>query len=148
MNTDSVCNQDGRYSDDPSEGVVLVDGQEMYLLAAFDEIRPFLMSIVSDSDLWMYISSHGGLTAGRTDADHCLFPYDTDDKILNCHRTAGPYTLLRVQRGNAAPQLWEPFRTAPQPGIIRNLYKGVLGNCVMFEEVHAEFGNEFQLPLE
>jgi len=35
----------------------------MYRIPDFDQMPPFLMSIVSDSDLWMYVSSNGGLTA-------------------------------------------------------------------------------------
>ena len=36
--------------------------------AAIDDIRrfpPFLINVVSASDLWMFLSSRGGLTAGR-----------------------------------------------------------------------------------
>ena len=39
------------------------------------------MSIVSDSNHWLFISSNGGLTAGRKNAEFALFPYYTDDKI-------------------------------------------------------------------
>ena len=38
-------------------------GAEVYRVDAFDRIPAFLMSIVSESDLWMFISSSGGLTA-------------------------------------------------------------------------------------
>lgn len=65
-----------------AEGFVRLDGQEMYRLADSDLLPPFLMSLVSDSDHWMFISSYGGLTAGRMDEDHALFPYETDDRLL------------------------------------------------------------------
>ncbi|MDZ7723060.1 MAG: hypothetical protein U5R06_09720 [candidate division KSB1 bacterium] len=52
-----------------------------YRIEHYDQMRPFFMNIVSDSDLWMFISSNGALTAGRRDPDHALFPYYTDDRI-------------------------------------------------------------------
>ncbi len=45
-----------------------VRGERFYCLAHYDAIPPFFMSIVSDSDHWLFISSNGGLTAGRGDA--------------------------------------------------------------------------------
>ena len=49
------------------EGSQVVIGNETYYkISNNDAMRPFFMSIVSDSDHWMFISSTGGLTAGRT----------------------------------------------------------------------------------
>ena len=48
-----------------------------------DTLRPFFMNIVSDSNHWMFISSNGGLTAGRKNNKYALFPYYTDDKITD-----------------------------------------------------------------
>ncbi|MBE0673562.1 MAG: hypothetical protein IH591_02780, partial [Bacteroidales bacterium] len=42
--------------------VELEDGL-FYKISNSDSMRPFLMSIVSDSNHWMFISSNGGLTA-------------------------------------------------------------------------------------
>ena len=36
-------------------------------------LRPFLMSLVSGGDRWMYVTSTGALTAGRRDPDSALF---------------------------------------------------------------------------
>ena len=44
---------------------------------------PFLMSIVSNGDGWLFAGSNGPFTAGRVDPDHAIFPYRTADKILN-----------------------------------------------------------------
>ncbi len=60
---------------------VQVAGDQFYRISNVDELRPFFMSIVSDSNHWMFISSNGGVTAGRKNAEHALFPYYTDDKI-------------------------------------------------------------------
>ena len=52
-----------------------------YQISNVDQLPPFFMSIVSDSNHWMFISSNGGLSAGRKDSESSLFPYYTDDKI-------------------------------------------------------------------
>ena len=114
----------------------------MYGIPNVDRMPPFLMSIVSDSDHWMFVSSTGGLTAGRVDEDQALFPYTTDDELHLCAGVTGPITLVRVQTaGRKAPVLWEPF-TAPvvPPGVRRNLYKSILGNLVVFEEINPSLG--------
>jgi hypothetical protein len=127
------------------DGFVSIDGAEMYRISRFDEIPPFLMSVTSDSDLWMYLSSTGGLTAGRTDEDGSLFPYECEDRLHRLRGVTGPITLLRVASGGNAPMLWEPFDTGRmEAGIERNLYKSALGNRVLFEEVHAALGMTFR----
>ena len=43
-----------------------------YKIENVDEMSPFLMSITSSDNHWMFISSNGALTAGREKADnHC-----------------------------------------------------------------------------
>ena len=51
------------------------------------------MTVVSDADHWLFISSNGGLTAGRRDANLALFPYYTDDKIRDMAEVTGSKTL-------------------------------------------------------
>jgi hypothetical protein len=127
------------------EGFVRLDGLEMYCVPDVDRMPPFLMSVVSDSDHWMFLSSYGGLTAGRVDEDQALFPYVTDDQLHLCHGTTGPLTLIRVQAGAKAAALWEPFTDRIKPaGVRRNLYKSVLGNIVVFEEVNPALGLTFR----
>ena len=60
---------------------VKVEGETYYKISNYDTMRPFFMSIVSDSNHWMFISSNGGLTAGRQNSESALFPYYTDDKL-------------------------------------------------------------------
>ena len=127
------------------EGFTTLDGQVFYRIGEVDRMGPFLMSLVSDSDLWMYLSSYGGLAAGRGDEDHCLFPYQTDDQIHLCQGLTGPITLLAVRRADGSRGLWEPLTDRVRPaGARRNLYKNVAGNCVVFEEVHDELGLTFR----
>ena len=53
----------------------------------YNEMSPFFMTIVSDVDFWLFISSTGGLTAGRKTPENALFPYVTDDKIHDSSET-------------------------------------------------------------
>src|SRR5262245_14606047 len=57
---------------------IQIEGEEFYRIVNHDQMRPFFMSIVSDADHWMFISSNGALTAGRCNPDLALFPYYTD----------------------------------------------------------------------
>ena len=84
------------------------DGQTFYRIEHFDQMRPFFMSLVSHSDHWMFISSNGGLTAGRRDENSALFPYYTDDKITKGIHETGPITLIRAHADDMQ-FLWEPF---------------------------------------
>ncbi len=58
----------------PAGGFMTIEGERFYRIGNYDRMPPFFMSIASDTDLWMFISSSGGLTAGRVDADGALFP--------------------------------------------------------------------------
>ena len=127
-------------------GFVQLDGEDAYRIEGVDRLPPFLMNIASDSDLWMFVTSRGGLTAGRTDPDGALFPYETADKLNDAHHHTGPITLLRVRRGPGAERLWQPFspQGADDAGVERNLIKTVLGNRVVFEEIHRELALVFR----
>ncbi len=121
-----------------TEGIELVDGVEMYRIPDVDTMNPFLMTVVSNSDLWMFVSSSGGLTAGRVDRDGCIFPYETDDRLHRANGLAGPATVLRVS-GDAGTVVWEPF-SGVGDATRRSLLKSLLGDAVVFEEEHLELG--------
>ncbi|MEM9143160.1 MAG: hypothetical protein AAGA86_09240 [Bacteroidota bacterium] len=115
-------------------------GSENYFkIADVDKMRPFFMSIVSDANHWMFISSNGGLTAGRKNAQYALFPYYTDDKITESTETTGSKTILAVP-GTEGIETWEPFsqRNGDTYRITRNLYKSVIGNKIIFEEINHD----------
>jgi hypothetical protein len=135
-----------RLAEDPAAGrLVMLDGEEFYQIANYDRMRPFFMSLVSGSDHWMFISSTGGLTAGRGNADMALFPYATDDKIRDSADITGSKTVL-LARQNGQDYLWEPFSDRYQ-GIYRserNLYKSFYGNKLLFEEHNADLGLTFR----
>ena len=71
---------------------VALEGEDFYQIANYDRMRPFFMTVVSDADHWLFISSNGGLTAGRRDANLALFPYYTDDKIRDMAEVTGSKT--------------------------------------------------------
>lgn len=118
---------------------VSLNEETFYKISNVDHMRPFFMSLVSDSNHWMFISSNGGLTAGRKDADHALFPYYTDDKITESHEITGSKTLLKAHKSNAT-FLWEPFSDACKGiyRLTRNLYKNSIGNKIVFEEINHD----------
>lgn len=124
---------------------VSFEGEDFYRIAHYDQLRPFLMSIVSGSDHWMFISSNGALTAGRRNPDLALFPYYTDDKIYDSAEITGGKTILVVQKGGKN-SLWEPFslRYAGIYKIRRNLWKNFTGNKVIFEEINEDLGLAFR----
>jgi hypothetical protein len=130
----------------PAGEFVTLDGEAAYRISAYHRLQPFLMAIASDSDLWMFVTSGGGLTAGRRDADGALFPYETVDKLHDGHHHTGPITLIRVDAAELPTALWEPFheRGADDPRIERQLYKNVIGNRLVFEETNHELGLRFR----
>ena len=121
------------------------DNEVYYKISNSDQMRPFFMSIVSDSNHWMFISSNGGLTAGRKNSEFSLFPYYTDDKITEGADVTGSKTIFQILK-NKNTYLWEPF-SQRQIGLYttrQNLYKNSYGNKVVFEEVNEDLGVTFR----
>jgi hypothetical protein len=128
-------------TDEPvADGLVEVDGEQFYRVTDVGRMAPFLMSVVSDGDRWMFVSSVGALTAGRGDAGCALFPYVTDDRLHASAGAVGPVTRLRV---GGAHSPWRPFAYGSHPAIRRSIAKAVVGDSVMFEEHHTELGLTF-----
>ncbi|MFZ4456551.1 MAG: hypothetical protein ACOYOT_10045 [Bacteroidales bacterium] len=129
---------------DVSGAFVQIDGEKFYQIKNFDAMQPFFISLASDSDHWMYISSTGGLSAGRKNPDTALFPYYTDDKISESGDITGSKTILHVYK-NGNRYLWEPFtdknRGAYQ--IERTISKSVVGNKLIFGEKNLDLGITF-----
>ncbi|WP_396168838.1 hypothetical protein [Flavobacterium sp.] len=122
--------------------IATINGEQYYKIANNDAMRPFFMSIVSDSNHWMFISSNGGLTAGRKNAEFALFPYYTDDKITESADITGSKAIFQITFENQI-LVWEPFseRFTDKYSITRNLYKNFYGNKIIFEEIN----NDLQL---
>ena len=105
-----------------------LEGKRFYKISAVDQMPWFFISLVSSSDHWLFVSSNGGLTAGRVSPDTALFPYVTVDKIHDSPLHTGCRTLVRCSDAEADAH-WEPFNYEQigQYKLQRNLYKHVLG---------------------
>ncbi len=116
-------------------------GETFYKIQNFDGIPPFFVSLVSSSDHWLFISSTGGLTAGRVSAEQALFPYYTEDKLAENSENTGSKTILLIQREGKV-WLWEPFSIRQQGpyDTQRNLYKNIPGTVLVFEEINHSLG--------
>ena len=132
-------------NNDTTIEVVKINKENYYKISNSDAMRPFFMSIVSDSNHWMFISSNGGLTAGRKNAEYSLFPYYTDDKITESADITGSKSIFLVEQYGKF-KIWEPFsdRFDGLYQITRNLYKSEYGNKVMFEEVNHDLDLTFR----
>lgn len=143
----NICiGKDSISNSKPIKGkLVSIGNEKYYKISNSNSMRPFFMSIVSDSNHWMFISSNGGLTAGRKNAEHALFPYYTDDLITELADTTGSKTIFQVSVHNKT-YLWEPF-SVRQMGIYNtktNLYKNIYGNKIVFEQVNLDLGLTFR----
>jgi hypothetical protein len=124
---------------------VEIDGQLYFQILNVDKMRPFFMSIVSSSNHWLFISSNGGLSAGRKNAEVALFPYETDDKITESAENTGSKSVFLVKQDGKSV-VWEPF-SVRNTGIYntqRNLYKNAYGNQILFEEINHDLNLTFQ----
>jgi hypothetical protein len=132
-------------------GFAEIDGAAAYRIAHVDRMPPFFISLVSDADHWLFISSNGALTAGRRSPEHALFPYTTVDKIHDAQELTGSKTLIlatpRGADGEDKRHLWEPFsdRYAGLYTLRRTLYKSLTGDTLRFEEVNDDLGLTFSL---
>ncbi|MFY0644336.1 MAG: hypothetical protein JXR19_07700 [Bacteroidia bacterium] len=124
---------------------IILEGEKFFQITNNDFMRPFFMSIVSDSNHWMFVSSNGGLTAGRKNSEYALFPYYTDDKVTESFETTGCKSIFRVG-AQGQTRVWEPFsiRSDGFYKTTRNLYKNVFGNKIIFEEQNHDLGLTFR----
>ncbi len=116
-----------------------IEDEQYYRICNFDQMPSFFMSIVSSADHWMFVSSTGGLSAGRVNAESSLFPYYTDDKLTENSTNTGHLAVFIVSR-NGRRQRWEPFsdQYAGAYRIGRNLYKNITGDKLIFEETNFD----------
>lgn len=124
---------------------VEIEKESFFKISNNDFMRPFFMSIVSDSNHWMFISSNGGLTAGRKNSEFALFPYYTDDKITESFDITGSKSIFQVEKYGKL-NIWEPFsdRFEGVYNTTRNLYKNVFGNKIIFEEINHDLELTFR----
>ncbi len=126
-------------------GFTTIDGEKFYKISNFNEMPDFFMTIVSNSDHWMFLSSNGSLTAGRKNRDNALFPYYPVDKIHDYRGITGSRTFCLVEKEKRT-FLWEPFTDESESlyTVQRNLYKSMYGNKIVFEEVNTDLEISFR----
>ncbi|MBU2879346.1 hypothetical protein [Aliiglaciecola lipolytica] len=112
-------------------------GERYYKIENVDQMPAFFISLVSDSDHWLFVSSTGGLTAGRVSPETALFPYVTVDKIHESSHHTGCKTVFKIILDDKVNH-WEPFNYLREHNysLSRNLYKNTLGNKLCFEEIN------------
>jgi hypothetical protein len=128
-------------------GLIEADGTRWYRIDGLEAMEPFLLTVVSDRDLWMFVSSRGPLTAGRLDADHALLPYETDDRLHRAVGVSGPATLV-TRDVDGQRDVWQPFGPRLASGCTRSLAKHVLGTALRFEEVNPAWGLRIRATWE
>lgn len=123
---------------------VKINHEVFFKISDAETLRPFFMTIVSDSNHWMFVSSNGGLSAGRKNSEFALFPYYTDDKITESAEITGSKTMVKVRK-NGETIIWEPFsvRNEAQFHTSRNVYKNEFGNKIIFEEINHDLALAF-----
>ena len=124
---------------------VTIDSEQFLKISNCDRIPSFFMSIISPSNHWLFIGSNGGISAGRKDPENALFPYYTDDKIIESSEITGSKTIVRLEKEGKL-HVWEPFSIhfAHQYRLKRNLYKNIYGNKILFEEENLDLQLCFQ----
>ena len=123
---------------------VEIHGDRFFKISNIDQLKTFFISIVSPSNHWMFVTSNGGITAGRKNSDLSLFPYYTDDKIGETAENTGSKTIIIVKnKSQISP--WVPFTENyyKKYNYTRNLYKNQYGNKVIFEEINHDLNLRF-----
>jgi hypothetical protein len=130
----------------PAHGrLVETGGTTAYVIDGYDQMPPFFLTVAGASDVWLFMSTTGGVTAGRRNAQHPVFPYDTEDKVADSAPHTGGFTTVSVH-GEEGSHLWQPF--APHvatPAGVRSITKSVLGDEVTFSETHPQLQLTFSV---
>lgn len=146
------ANENNQTALTPKGSYVVIGEDKYYRIENCDQMQPFFISLASDTDLWMYISSTGGLTCGRRNPEQVLFPYYTDDKITENYEHTGAKTMVRMLHSEACGNVdwakmpvWEPFtdRNIGVYRIRRSIAKSVTGNKLLFIEQNLDLGLTF-----
>ncbi|MDT8299208.1 MAG: hypothetical protein RQ801_12950, partial [Spirochaetaceae bacterium] len=133
----------------PKGSFETIEGRTWYRISDFNRMPPFFMTITNPDDIWMFIATTGGITAGRKESDSALFPYNTVDRVIDDHTTTGGYSAVLVDRADSF-SLWEPlsWSTPCVYDITKSIRKDVYGNAVVFEEQNRSLGLTFRSGWE
>ncbi|OON94050.1 MAG: hypothetical protein ATN33_04965, partial [Epulopiscium sp. Nele67-Bin001] len=121
---------------------VKINDNEYYKVTDAQNLAPFFIQVASAGDIWIFLSSIGGITAGRKNASGNIFPYTTDDNLSLDYNT-GSKTIVKV--GN---NIWYPFEQNIKYNITRNIYKSCYCNSVIIEEVNHDLKLTYSYKYE
>ena len=96
-----------RSTSQPAGQYVEVEDECFYRISDFDAMDDFFITLISATNHWLFISTSGGLTAGRANSESALFPYYTEDKIRDSADVTGHKAVFLVTRRRTS--YWEPF---------------------------------------
>ena len=121
-------------------GPITINGESFMYIDGIEQFPVFFLTMVSASNHWFFIASNGSLSAGRESPESALFPYYTVDRIMDDWNCTGPQTIVLSD-----DLRWEPFKphTVLQFNIKRRLYKSLLSNSLIFEEINHELQLKF-----
>lgn len=122
-----------------------LNGMDVYKIENYGSMDDFFMTITSSSDIWNFCWAQGGITAGRMDSNHAIFPYYTADKVSDASTYTGNYTCIAVEQDDGI-EFWEPFSSFHAPQVHKRsvqkelkhtIYKNFNGTQVWFEEINT-----------
>lgn len=131
---------------------VNLDGEKFYCIKNYDCMEDFFMTITSSSDVWNFCWAQGGITAGRINSNHAIFPYYTVDKVSDLKNVTGSWTGIAVKK-DGKTIIWQPFESLLSgesykakhcTTIERNIYKNLNGTKIWFEEINKDLGLSFR----
>ncbi len=117
-----------------------IDGERFVCINDLESMPSFFVSMVSSQNHWLFTSTNGALSAGRSSPEHALFPYYTVDKIIDNSNCTGPQTIIRV-----GDKIWEPFKISSERifAVSRKIYKSINGDTLIFEEHNTDLNLNF-----
>ncbi len=121
-----------------------IDDISYYKISNSETLQPFFIQVPSASDIWIFLSSKGGLTAGRKNASGNIFPYETDDRLHSAYDT-GSRTYIKCDG-----KLWQPFESngINKYCITQNIYKSYYGDSVIMEEINNDLQISYSYKYE
>ena len=126
--------------------VTHLDGEPFVTIRNVDTLPPFLVSVVSDGEGWIFAGSNAAFTAGRLSPERSLFPYRSADKILAARNGGNLYAgILATPATGGETMLWEPFADGQNANSRRHLHKHVTGGMLVFEESCGGLGFEWHI---
>ena len=128
----------GRHSVHEHDGVLHRDDVEWYRVSDVGSMEPFFVHLVSPGDWWGFVSSTGAADRRRRSPDHAVFPYRTDDQLLDSVGSSGSLTVLDSADGSLQGCPWAAFSDRGRRGrVVRSFEKTILGDEVVLEERHT-----------